>query len=149
MANREFLREASDDPALASHLTRGCRNAGLDAETRAVPDSATKPTREPAAMRRTDVERLREQGLTDEQALSVTLIACLFNFMTRLADVRFAWAGAEGERGIGEVLARRQCRAHPTEVGTELLIGICVCSGAAFSKPIGIALLVSLFARFA
>ena len=58
----------------------------LDAETRAMPDFATKLRREPAAMRRADVERLREQGLTDEQILSATLMACLFNFMTRMAD---------------------------------------------------------------
>lgn len=58
----------------------------MDAETRAMPDFAAKLTREPTAMGRTDVERLREHGLTDEQALSATLIACLFNFMTRLAD---------------------------------------------------------------
>ena len=53
-----------------------------------MPDFAAKLTREPTAMRRADVERLREYGLTDERALSVTLIACLFNFMARLADGR-------------------------------------------------------------
>ena len=58
----------------------------MDAETRAMPDFATNPVREPTAMRRADVERLGEHGLIDEQALSATLIACLFNFMTRLAD---------------------------------------------------------------
>ena len=51
-----------------------------------MPDFATKLRREPAAMRGADVEGLREHGLSDEQILSVTLIACLFNFMTRLAD---------------------------------------------------------------
>ena len=86
MARGEFLREASDDPDMASHVMHDYRNADLDAETRAMLDFATKLTREPAAMRRADVERLREHGLTDEQILSVTLIACLFNFMTRLAD---------------------------------------------------------------
>lgn len=75
--------------------------SSLDAETRAMPDFATKLRREPAAMRRADVERLREHGLTDEQILSVTLIVCLFNFMTRLAD------------GLGvEVVEGRQARVE-------------------------------------
>ena len=37
-------------------------------------------------MRESDVLRLRELGLTDEQILSVVGITCLFNFMNRLAD---------------------------------------------------------------
>ncbi len=89
----EFLREASDDPNLAGCVTRGCRCADMDAETRAMPGFATELTREPTAMRHADVERLREHCLTDEQILSATLIACLFNFMTRLADGLGAGAG--------------------------------------------------------
>ena len=49
MAHGEFLREASDDPDLASHVMHDYRNADLDAETRAMLDFATKLTREPAA----------------------------------------------------------------------------------------------------
>ena len=37
-------------------------------------------------MQETDVETLRGLGLSDEQILSVVLITCVFNFMTRLAD---------------------------------------------------------------
>ena len=51
MARGEFLREASDDPDMASHVTRDYRNADLDAETRGMPDFATKLARAPAAMR--------------------------------------------------------------------------------------------------
>jgi len=49
-------------------------------------DFAVKLTREPASTHQADVQRLREAGLSDEQILSVVLITCLFNFMTRLAD---------------------------------------------------------------
>ena len=49
-------------------------------------DYATKLTREPTKMQESDVIALREHGLTDEQILSVVLITCNFNFMTRLAD---------------------------------------------------------------
>lgn len=52
-----------------------------------MPGFAANLTREPTAMKRADVERRRERGLTDERILSATLIAFLFNFfMTRLAD---------------------------------------------------------------
>ena len=86
MAHGEFLRHASDDPELASHVMHDYRNADLDPQTRAMLDYATKLTREPTNMQEVDVIKLREHGLTDEQILSVVLITCNFNFMTRLAD---------------------------------------------------------------
>lgn len=49
-------------------------------------DFAVKLTGQPAEMRESDVLKLRELGLTDEQILSVVGITCLFNFMNRLAD---------------------------------------------------------------
>ena len=86
MAHGEFLRHASDDPELASHVMHDYRKADLDPQTRAMLDYATKLTREPTNMQEADVKKLRKHGLTDEQILSVCLIACTFNFMTRLAD---------------------------------------------------------------
>ena len=86
MAHGEFLRNVSDDHELASHIMHDYRNADLDPETRAMLDFATKLTREPTAMQESDVIKLRECGLSDEQILSVALITCTFNFMTRLAD---------------------------------------------------------------
>ena len=49
-------------------------------------DFAVKLTREPTEMQESDVQRLRDLGLTDEELLSVVGITCLFNFMNRLAD---------------------------------------------------------------
>ena len=60
--------------------------ADLDQETRGMLDFAVKLTREPANVRESDVEKLRELGLGDEQILSVVGITCLFNFMNRLAE---------------------------------------------------------------
>ena len=37
-------------------------------------------------MAEADIVKLRELGLSDEQILSVVLITCEYNFMTRLAD---------------------------------------------------------------
>ena len=86
MAHGEFLRHASNDTDMASHIMHDYRNANLDPQTRAMLDYATKLTREPTSMQQSDVTALRETGLTDEQILSVVLITCNFNFMTRLAD---------------------------------------------------------------
>ena len=86
MSHGALLRNVSDDPELASHVMHDYRNADLDSVTRAMLDFATKLTREPAAMEESDVIALRDHGLTDEQILSVVLITCTFNFMTRLAD---------------------------------------------------------------
>ncbi len=62
------------------------RAADLDLQTRGILSFAAKLTREPSSMDGADVERLRGLDLSDEQILSVVLITCTFNFMTRLAD---------------------------------------------------------------
>ena len=86
MAHGGFLRQHSDDPQLASHIMHDYTKADLDPKTRGMLDFAVKLTREPANMSEEDVKGLRALGLTDEQILSVVLITCTFNFMTRLAD---------------------------------------------------------------
>lgn len=60
--------------------------ANLDAQTRGMLDFAVKLTREPWAMKKADVNALRDVGLTDEEILSVVLITCNFNFMSRMAN---------------------------------------------------------------
>ena len=86
MAHGGFLRQHSDDPELASHLMHDYTKADLDAQTKGMLDYAVKLTRDPASMNKADVDALRSLGLSDEQVLSVVLITCDFNFMTRLAD---------------------------------------------------------------
>ena len=86
MAHGGFLRQHSDDPALASHLMHDYTQADLDPETRGMLDFASKLTRTPTSMEQSDVQKLRDLGLSDEQVLSVVLITSVFNFMTRLAD---------------------------------------------------------------
>ena len=86
MAHGGYLRQYSDDPELASHLMHDYTKADLDPQTKGMLDYATKLTRDPASMQRSDVEVLRDLDLSEEQILSVVLITCQFNFMTRLAD---------------------------------------------------------------
>ena len=83
MAHGGFLRQHSDDPELASHIMHDYTKADLDAETRGMLDFVTKLTKEPTNMSEADINGLRALGLSDEQILSVVLITCTFNFMTR------------------------------------------------------------------
>ncbi len=62
------------------------RQAELDRQTRGLLDFSAKLTGEPWAMQESDVQRLRELGLEDDQILSVVLITCLYNFATRVAQ---------------------------------------------------------------
>ena len=103
MAHGPLLRQHSGDPEFASHVMHDYRNADLDPETRGMLDFAAKLTRDPSSMEESDVLGLRSFGLSDEQILSVVLITCVFNFMTRLADglgVEFPQAGPGGDRGL-------------------------------------------------
>ena len=86
MAHGGFLRQHSDDPALASHIMHDYTKADLEPATRGMLDFAAKLTLKPASMQRAGVQELSKLGFSDEQTLSTVLITCLFNFMTRLAD---------------------------------------------------------------
>ena len=72
--------------------------ANLDPQTRGMLDFAARLTKEPWSMKKEHVDGLRALGLSDEQVLSVALITCRFNFLTRLAD----GLGVELESGVKE-----------------------------------------------
>ena len=71
---------------MASALMHDYRQAELDAETRGLLDFSAKLTGEPWSFQESDVQRLRELGLEDDQILSVVLITCLYNFAARVAQ---------------------------------------------------------------
>jgi uncharacterized peroxidase-related enzyme len=97
-----LLRRESDDPELANHVMHGEDDPKLGPQERAMVAYARKLTREPWAMTAADLDSLRAVGLTEEQVLDVVLIACLFNFMTRLAD----GLGVEVEEAKARFVAR-------------------------------------------
>lgn len=49
-------------------------------------DYVAKLTREPAAMERSDVERLRRAGFGDAAILDINQVASYYAFVNRLAD---------------------------------------------------------------
>ena len=75
----------------------------LDPQTRGMLDFAVKLTQTPDSMREQDVIRLRDLGLDDQQVLSVAMITCVFNFMTRLADGLGRGVSTEAEVAPGVV----------------------------------------------
>ena len=81
------------------------RQAELDPQTRGLLDFCAKLTREPLSMQESDVQRLRELGLEDDQILSVVLITCLYNFATRAAQGLGVEFPREDQEGIEEWLA--------------------------------------------
>ena len=105
MSHGGFLRQHSDDPVLASHIMHDYTKADLDSTTRAMLDFAVKLTKEPSAMVKGDVGKLRDAGLTDEQILSVVLIACNFNFMARMANALGVELGEGRQEQIAEWLS--------------------------------------------
>jgi len=62
MAHVGFLRQHSDDPELDSHIMHDYTKADLDPVTRGMLDFASKLTRDPTSMQKTDVEGLRGLG---------------------------------------------------------------------------------------
>ena len=66
MAHGRFLREHSDDPALASHSMHDYSKADLDPATRGMLDFAAKLALRPTSMQQADVQELSNLGLSDE-----------------------------------------------------------------------------------
>lgn len=71
---------------LVKHLKTDPANAPLGPQDKAMIDFALKLTREPATVKREDLEFLQQHGFSEEQMVDIVLITCTFNFMDRLAD---------------------------------------------------------------
>ncbi|MEW6297906.1 MAG: peroxidase [Thermodesulfobacteriota bacterium] len=71
---------------LVKHLKTDPANAPLEPPDKAMIDFALKLTREPAKVKKDDLDFLRQYGFSEEQVVDIVLITCTFNFMDRLAD---------------------------------------------------------------
>ena len=89
MSHGALLRQHSGDPEFASHVMHDYKKADLDAQTRGMLDFTAKLTKDPTSMERSDVQALRDLGLSG-----------VFNFMTRLADGLGVEFPAENQEGI-------------------------------------------------
>ena len=80
------LRQALDDEILGDRITLDYRRAGLNPRTKAILDYAVKITKTPVACSETDVDHLRQLGLSDEAIFDIAEVAAMFNFTNRLAS---------------------------------------------------------------
>ena len=64
MAHGALLRQHSGDPEFASHVMHDYRKAALDPQTRGMLDFTAKLTKDPTSMERSDVQALRDLGLS-------------------------------------------------------------------------------------
>jgi uncharacterized peroxidase-related enzyme len=85
-AHGQELRGLAGGGTLVDEVLRSGRAAAVTPRMRAILDYADKLTRMPGAMRREDLDPLREQGLGDAEILDVVEITAFFNFVNRIAN---------------------------------------------------------------
>ena len=73
-------------PGNGQPLSFGLYPGPLSSTDRRILDFAVQVTQVSSALTKNDVEQLRDAGLEESQILDVVLIACLSNFMDRLAN---------------------------------------------------------------
>ena len=72
--------------ALLTALTSDWRSAALSSADRALCEYAEKLTRDPAAMRESDVDALRGHGFDDVAIHDTIQVVAYFNYINRVAD---------------------------------------------------------------
>ena len=80
------LLRLTRDEELVAGLKEDYRAMGLEPADRAMLDYAAKLTREPWAMRRSDVEALTAAGFSDAAILDINQVTGYYAFVNRLAD---------------------------------------------------------------
>ena len=74
------------DQDLANALKSDWRTAKLDERDQAMLTYVEKITQNPVSIWRDDMNTLRDAGFDDTSILQITLIACFFNYINRVAD---------------------------------------------------------------
>jgi len=85
----EFLRKSVERDGATSftaQVAEDWRSAGLPEKERVMLEYTEKVALSASTMAREDVECLRQEGWDDREILDITLIACNYSFMCRLAD---------------------------------------------------------------
>ncbi len=74
------------DEGLVTALRQDYTKAAISQQDRVMLDYVVKLTRDATRCSREDHERLRAVGFDDRGILQITLIACWFNYINRVAD---------------------------------------------------------------
>jgi uncharacterized peroxidase-related enzyme len=80
------LRRLLRDDTLVDQILRDYRTAELGTPDRTMLDYAVMITREPWAVDRADLDRLRSAGFSDRAILDMNLVTGYYAFVNRLAD---------------------------------------------------------------
>ena len=99
LAHGSVLRKNFFGPGELAAIARDFRTAGLPADEVAVMEFAQKVILEPHQVTAADVERLRKNGLSDEDILDVVLAATARSFMSKTLDA----LGAEPDDALREL----------------------------------------------
>jgi uncharacterized peroxidase-related enzyme len=85
VAHGAAVRVMSGDPTLGEHLVMNYRSANLDKRQRAMLDFASLLTREPAKVTESDIQVLRDAGLTDRGIWDLSNLIGFYNMSNRVA----------------------------------------------------------------
>lgn len=85
-AHEKDLRSVVESDEQCKAVQKDYRSADLTLRELAVLDFAVKLTRFPAGIQKSDLEKLRGQGLTEEQLVDAVHCISYFNFINRVLD---------------------------------------------------------------
>ncbi len=85
-AHSKFLRDACDDEPTMIAIAEDPSGAGLSSQDRAVYQFAAQVAKDAASIEQSDVDRLRELGLSDGDVADVVFAAAARCFFTRVLD---------------------------------------------------------------
>lgn len=94
-AHAKFLRDECDDEPSMRAIAADPSGAGLDPTDRAVIDFATQVAADAAAITSTDVQVLRDHGLSDTEIADVVFAAAARAFFTKVLDALGVQADAQ------------------------------------------------------
>ena len=94
-AHSKFLRDECDDEDAMRAIAADPTGAGLDDVDRAVIALATKVAEDASSVTASDVQALRDVGLTDEDVVDVVLASAARGFFTKVLDALGVQADAQ------------------------------------------------------
>jgi uncharacterized peroxidase-related enzyme len=116
-AHSKFLREVCGDEHSLRAIAADPSGAGLAAEDRAVYEFAAKVATDASSVVQADVDRLRENGLSDADVADIVYAAAARSFFTRVLD------------GLGARLDSQTADALPAELLSSMIVGRPVADG--------------------
>ena len=98
-AHCKFLRDECDDDSTMRTVAADPSGGDLDATDRAVIAFATQVAQDASSITASDVQRLRDHGLTDGEVLDVVFAAAARAFFTKVLDA----LGVQADAQLGEM----------------------------------------------